>query len=80
MVMKAVPPDKLMEEALAVAKRLESLPPQSLALVKKVINQSADMPLPDALRLEQESFWQIMRSEDAQRLMREYVESTKARN
>ncbi len=80
MVMKAVPPDKLMEEALALAKRLESLPPQSLALVKKVINQSADMPLTDALRLEQDAFWQLMRTEDAQRLMRQYVESTKAQN
>lgn len=80
MVMKAVPADKLMDEALALATRLQSLPPQSLALVKKVINQSADMPLPDALKLEQESFWQLMRSEDAQRLMREYVKANQGRN
>jgi enoyl-CoA hydratase/carnithine racemase len=79
MVMRAVPPDQLMTEAMAVATRLASLPPQSLALVKKVINQSADMPLRDALRLEEDSFWQLMRSEDAQRLMQEYVEGNQGR-
>jgi enoyl-CoA hydratase len=75
MVMKAVPPDELMDEAMALANRLASLPPLSLALIKKVVNESADLPLKEALRLEEESFWELMKSEDAQRLMRQYVEA-----
>ncbi len=79
LVMKAVPPDQLMPEALKLAHRLEALPPQSLALTKKVINTSVDMPLKDALKLEQDSFWTLMRSEDAQRLMKQYVQSNQGR-
>jgi enoyl-CoA hydratase len=77
MVMKAVPPDQLMPEALKLAKRLESLPPQSLAQTKKVIHSSMEMPLRDALKLEEESFWILMRTEEAQRRMKAYVQSTK---
>jgi enoyl-CoA hydratase len=75
MVMKAVPPDQLMDAAMALANRLASLPPKSLALTKKVITTSGDMDLRDALRLEEDAFWELMRSDDAQRLMRQYVES-----
>ncbi len=76
MVMKAVPPDALMDEAMKLANKLASLPPLSLALIKKVVNESADLPLKEALRLEEENFWVLMKSEDAQRLMREYVEAS----
>ena len=75
MVMKAVPADELMDEAMRVANRLASLPPMSLARVKKVINAGAELPLKKALRLEEDAFWELMRSEDAIRLMREYVEN-----
>ena len=80
MVMKAVPADKLMEEAMIVANRLAALPPLSLALIKNVINETADMPIEEALRLEEANFWKLMRSDDAIRLMREYVESNQGRN
>ena len=56
--------------------RLASLPPKSLALIKKVINESATLPLEKALRLEEDAFWELMRSDDAIRLMREYVEAS----
>lgn len=79
MVMKAVPADQLMDEAMALANRLASLPPMSLALTKKILTTSGDMPLRDALRLEEDSFWQLMRSEDAQRLMRQYVQGNQGR-
>jgi enoyl-CoA hydratase/carnithine racemase len=75
MVMKAVPVDQLMPEAMRLAKRLESLPPQSLALTKQVITRSGDMELHEALKREQQSYWALMRSEEARRLMRAYVKS-----
>lgn len=75
MVMKAVPAADLMDEAMKVANRLAALPPQSLALIKSVINETTTMPLQKALRFEEDAFWKLMRSEDAIRLMREYVEA-----
>lgn len=79
MVMKAVPPDALMDEAMKVANRLASLPPMSLTLIKKVINESANLPIEDALRLEEKNFWQLMKSDDAKRLMSQYVKSNQGR-
>lgn len=79
MVMKAVPKDALMDETMKLANRLAALPPMSLALIKEVVNETWDMPLKEALRFEEEAFWQLMRSEDAQRLMRQYVESNQGR-
>ncbi len=75
MVMNAVPADELMGEAMKIANRLAALPPLSVALIKKVVNESAHLPLKEALRLEEENFWVLMKSDDAQRLMREYVEA-----
>lgn len=75
MVMKTVPADELMDEAMRVANRLASLPPMSVARIKKVINRSAEMPLEKALRLEEDAFWELMRSDDAIRLMREYADA-----
>lgn len=79
LVMKAVPPDQLMPEALKLAKRLESLPPQSLAETKKIIHSTIQMPITDALKMEEQSFWVLMRTEEAQRRMRAYVQSNQGR-
>lgn len=73
LVHRAVEPELLMAEALALAEDLAKRPPLSIALIKQCILQGSELPLLDALRLEQEAFWQTMRSEDAGRLMREYV-------
>jgi enoyl-CoA hydratase len=70
LVVQAVPPDQLMPEAMKLAERLASLPQASLALAKKLINTSGEMPLRDALRLEQTSFWELLRTAEAQHLIR----------
>jgi enoyl-CoA hydratase/carnithine racemase len=79
LVMKTVPPDQLMPEAMKTANWLASLPPASVAFAKKSINASADLPLRNALELEQSSFWALLRTEDARRLIREYLEQTQSR-
>jgi len=71
----AVNPDCLMDDVLALAAELASRPPLSVALIKQCILQGSEMPLEDALRFEQEAFWKTMRSEDAARLMRAYLQS-----
>ena len=75
LVHRAVNPECLMEDVLALAAELASRPPLSIALIKQCVLQGSEMPLLAALRFEQDAFWQTMRSEDAGRLMRAYLKS-----
>ena len=72
LVHKAVEPDQLLPQALELAKELASRPALSIALIKQCVLKGSELPLIDALKLEQEAFMQTMRSDDASRLMREY--------
>jgi enoyl-CoA hydratase len=75
LVHRALPPERLLPEAMALALELASRPPLSIALIKQCILQGSEMPLTDALRFEQEAFFRTMRSDDAARLMRSYLKS-----
>lgn len=75
LVNKAVAPDRVVPEALALAAELGTRPPTSIAMIKQCILKGSEMPLIDALHFEQEAFWKTMRSEDAGRLMRAYLKS-----
>ncbi|MEX1194348.1 MAG: enoyl-CoA hydratase/isomerase family protein [Dehalococcoidia bacterium] len=75
LVHKAVAPDRVMPEALALAEELGKRPPLSIALIKQCVLKGSEMPIRDALAFEQEAFWETMRSADAGRLMREYLNS-----
>ena len=72
---RAVEASRLMEEALVLAAELAARPALSVALIKQCVLQGAQLPLEDGLRFEQERFWRTMRSEDAGRLMRAYLQS-----
>ncbi len=80
LVHRAVEPDRLMPEVLELARELAQRPPLSVGLIKQCIVQGSELPLLEALRLEQDAFWQTMRSDDARRLMREYVRGDQAPN
>lgn len=75
MVHRALEPEKLLDEAMALANQLAALPPLAVSLAKQSMRRGIDMPLQDALRLEEDNFWKLMRSEDAIRLMKQYAES-----
>lgn len=75
LVHRAVEPVRLLDEALALAAELAERPALSLALIKRCVWEGADLPLEEALRLEQDAFWRAMRSGDAARLMRAYLTS-----
>jgi len=72
LVHRAVGPDQLLPQALALAAELSSRPPLSIALIKRCVLQGSELPLLDALKLEQQAFMRTMRSDDASRLMRGY--------
>lgn len=75
LVHKAVAPDRVLPEALALAAELASRPRTSIELIKRCVYNGSELPIRDALHLEQELFWQTIRTEDAGRLMRAYLES-----
>jgi enoyl-CoA hydratase/carnithine racemase len=51
LVSHVVPPEKLLDEALALAGRIAKHPPHSLRLTKRLLRESARMDLPGALEL-----------------------------
>lgn len=80
LVHRAVPPERLLDEALSLASELAQRPRLSVALIKQCVLQGSEMPLFDALRFEQDAFWRTMRSDDAARLMRAYLGSDRPLN
>jgi enoyl-CoA hydratase len=80
LVHRAVEQGRALDEALALANELASRPRLSVALIKKCVIEGVQMPLEDALRLEQRSFSETMRSDDASRLMRAYLGSDRPLN
>lgn len=75
LVHRAVDPDRLMPEVMALANELASRPALSVALIKQCIRQGVEMPLVDGLHFESDAFLQTVRSDDAARLMRAYLQS-----
>ena len=75
LVHKAVEPGQLLPQTVALANELASRPPLSIAFIKRCVLKGSELPLVDALKLEQEAFMQTMRSDDASRLMRAYQAS-----
>ena len=73
LVHRACDPEALMPAALEFARELASKPPLAVALAKRCIYEGSEMPLQDGLSLAMELFWETMRSEDALRLMSDYV-------
>jgi enoyl-CoA hydratase len=80
LVHRAVEKERVLPEAMALANELASRPRLSVALIKKLVLEGVQMPLEEALRLEQRSFNETMRSDDASRLMRAYLKSERPLN
>jgi enoyl-CoA hydratase len=74
LIHKAFDPPDLMPNVMAFARALAERPPVSVAQVKKCIHEGVQLPLLQGLKLEQDCFWETMRSPDALRLMTDYVE------
>jgi enoyl-CoA hydratase len=77
LVEKLCPPDNLMEEAMAVAKRIASNGPLAVQSCKKAIDDGIALPLDKALKLELEIYGQVTRSEDAETGLTAFLEKKK---
>ncbi len=80
LVHRACEPDELMPQAIDFAKQLAARPPLALALTKRCIYEGTELSLEEGLALERQLFMELMRSDDALRIMSEYVEGGQDRN
>lgn len=79
LVSKVVDDDKVLDEALALADHLATLPPIALAQIKEVILQGADIPLSAALALERKAVQLLFATQDKQEGMRAFLEKRQPR-
>jgi len=81
LVHRAVDPDALMPEVMRLANELASRPRQAVALIKQCVQQALEpLPLEERLAFESERFMELMRTEDASRLMKAYLVSERPLN
>jgi enoyl-CoA hydratase len=78
-VTRTVDADKLMDETLAFANQLAAIPAVSLAQVKRAFREGFDLPLRQALAVEQDAFYKAVRSEETRRLFREREQRSPSR-
>ena len=70
MVTRAVEPEKLLDEALALANQLAQRPAVALKQAKRAIREGYNLPLEEALRIEQDAYYKAARSEETRALFR----------
>ncbi|HEX5366604.1 MAG TPA: enoyl-CoA hydratase/isomerase family protein [Acidimicrobiales bacterium] len=69
-----VPPDELMEAAMAIARSLASKSPVAMRMAKDSLNTIEDMSLRDGYRYEQGLTGELVKTEDSREAMRAFVE------
>ena len=77
LVNKAVPKEKVLEEAMAIAKRLADKPKVAVSLIKTAINTGVDMGLAAGISFENECFVVSYVSDDGREGMAAFAEKRK---
>lgn len=78
-VNRVVPPERLMDEALELARKLSQKSPTALSIAKAVLNRSARSLLAPGLELERSMFFVAASSEDAREGVSAFLEKRKPR-
>jgi len=79
LVLEVLAPEALLEHARAKARVIASRGPRAVALVKRLVQQGADLPLPAALDLERTSFAGLFGSPEATEGMAAFLEKRPAK-
>jgi enoyl-CoA hydratase/carnithine racemase len=66
-----------MEAARKIAARVASMPPLAIAAIKKTLADAADLPLPEALALENQAFLKLFDTQDQKEGMAAFLEKRK---
>lgn len=78
LVNKVVSRDKLMEEAMTLARKLAAKPKRALGLIKRCVDNGLNMDLASGLTLEMDCFSIAFTSEDGREGINAFVEKRKA--
>lgn len=73
LVTRACHAHRLLPEAIAFAKRIAAQPPLAVANIRRAIYEGMSVSLVDGLALESRLFNELVKSDDALRLMKQYV-------
>jgi enoyl-CoA hydratase/carnithine racemase len=73
LVTRACDPTRLISEAVEFAKQIAAQPPLAVAYIRQAMYEGMNMTLVDGLALEAKLFRELVQSDDALRLMKEYV-------
>ena len=71
---RVVPPDKIMDTSMEIATSMSKLGPLALRKIKETVLKSWGLPLEQAFQIENESWRDIVRSEDAKEGARAFKE------
>jgi enoyl-CoA hydratase len=77
LVSRVVPADKLLDEALAVAKRIASLSRPAVMIAKEAINRAYETTLSEGVRFERRVFHSLFATEDQKEGMAAFAEKRK---
>jgi enoyl-CoA hydratase len=77
LVNRVVPVDAYLTEALKLAEEIASRAPLAVRAAKKMINQSYEMTLSNALNEERQTFYNLFASEDQKEGMKAFIEKRK---
>jgi enoyl-CoA hydratase/carnithine racemase len=80
LVHRAVPVDRVLPEAIALARELASRPAVSVAEIKRCVYYATEHGIEEGLRFEAAAFMRTMRSDDASHRMRAYLKSERPLN
>jgi len=75
LVHKACDPEELLPVAIQFARELAQRPPMAIGHIMQCIYEGSQMPLREGLALESRLFLELTQSEDAKRIMAQYVAS-----
>ncbi|HLI66505.1 MAG TPA: enoyl-CoA hydratase [Caulobacteraceae bacterium] len=77
LVSRVVPADKLMEEALAAARTIAAMSPNTVMLIKEMVNAAFETPLTEGVRFERRLFHSLFAFEDQKEGMAAFLEKRK---
>ena len=66
-----------LNRALELARKVTRMPPRAMLAIKRVLRQGSDLPLPEALQLEQDEFLQLFDTADQTEGMTAFLEKRK---
>jgi enoyl-CoA hydratase/carnithine racemase len=77
LVSRVVPADKLMDEAMAAAKKIAALSPLAVMMNKELVDAAYETPLTQGVRLERRLFHSLFAFDDQKEGMAAFIEKRK---